>query len=275
MKASLVSMVALIMMAAAIVTSIAVADQSEGEGGKAAISEAVGPGDSGAASNENHDADRAPHTKKITLTCIPEESGRVCSNRTASSAICAGYIAGSVTSQAFLSFNISGIPDGSAIEKVNVDMRRCNVQGDPFMNLGCLRVYPVFYDTLMPEAFCSGYTLGDVMRICSLSDLRNMQRPYPALVDALQNEVGSTRFQMRFQFDRRDTIFVGKSESQREFGQRTPATGKTTDFGEWKPCLPEEPKSQGGLGRLANSKDLLQFESVKLVVAYLPPEVEE
>jgi len=271
MRVPLTSVALAMLMVAAIIMTIVLADQDEPHGGVTVGG--ASPGVIAASSNDNNKTDELP-TKKITLICIPAESGSVCSNRTVSRSLSVGYVAGDVGAQAFLSFNTSGIPDGSVIKKVAVDMRRCDVLGDPFLNLACLKAYPVFYDTLGPGEYYTGAPLGDIMRICTTTDLGSTQKIYPGLVNALQDSVGSDRFQMRLQFDRRETFLVGKNENlfsgKASEKEDSSSTGYTFVSGEWKPCDTEEPKSQEV--RSPNEKDLLQFGSIRLVVTYIPPE---
>lgn len=274
MRVPLTSVAVAVLVVIAIITTIVLADQDEPHGGVSVGG--GGPGALAASSIENNKTDAQP-TKKITLVCIPSESGRVCSNKTVSGSLCVGYIAGGVSSQAFLSFNTSNIPDDSVIKKVAVDMRRCSVLGDPFLNLACLKAYPVFYDTLGPEEYYTGVSMGDIMRICTAADLGTTQKTYPGLVNALQDSVGSDRFQMRLQFDRRQTPFVGNNEnlfSGKESAKKedSSSTGYSFVSGEWRPCPSEETKSER---RSPNQKDLLQFDSVRLVVTYIPPQPEQ
>ena len=254
----------------AIIVTVVLADQDEPHGGVTVGG--ASPGAIAASSNDSNKTDEQL-TKKITLVCIPSESGSVCSNRTVSRSLSVGYIAGGVGSQAFLSFNTSGLPDGAVIKKVAVDMRRCDVLGDPFLNLACLKAYPVFYDTISPEEYYTGVPLGDIMRICTADDLGSTQKTYPGLVNALQDSVGSDRFQMRLQFDRRETFLVGKNENlfsgKESEKEDLSSTGYTFVSGEWKPCDTEEPKSQEVMS--PNQKDMLHFGSVRLVVTYIPP----
>lgn len=115
----------------------------------------------------SHQSETAAPIKKVTTECIPDESGCVCSNKTVIPSLRVGNVISGVTSQAFLSFNISSIPDGSVIKSAAMDLRRSDILGDPFHNLGCLKAYPTFYSTLNPEYYYIGLPLGDVMRICS------------------------------------------------------------------------------------------------------------
>lgn len=270
MKVPLTSMALAMLLVTAVIVTIVLADQDEPQGGVAV----GGAGPCAIASPGDSNKTDVQPTKKITLICISNESGSVCSNRTVFHSLCTGHIAGDVGSQAFLSFNTSGIPDGAVIKKVAVDMRRCDVLGDPFLNLACLKAYPVFYDTLSPEEYYMGVPRGDIMRICTSADLKTTQKTYPGLVNALQDSVGSERFQMRLQFDRRETNIVGKKEklfSGREGEKRDlSSSGYTFVGGEWKPCDTEEPKTREA--RSSNQKDILQFGSVRLVVTYIPPE---
>jgi hypothetical protein len=133
---------------------------------------------------------------------------------------------------------------------------------------------------LKSDDYFNSLPMGEIMSICSEGDLGNMKKAYPGLAKSLQNAVGSSRFQIRLQFGRRDTISVGIRDNDLGViggkgiseGPRTEVVGEAS--GEWKPCLPAEENPQKPLRntkRTVNEKDLLQFGGIRLVVTYIPP----
>jgi hypothetical protein len=187
-----------------------------------------------------------------------------------------GYLPDGNNSQAFLSFNISRIPEDAVIKSAAIDMRRNTLIGDPFLNLGCMRAYHVSYGALGPECYYAGLPLGEVLKICSPDDLGNAQNSYPELASALQRDLGLSRFQLRLQFEDAPKFFAVTSLS--DIGRKDLSDDRINaggDGGEWKPCLPEETKNQGSSARQTKTIDRVQFSSIRLKVSYLPPEQEE
>ena len=208
------------------------------------------------------------YTSTVVISNIPAESKQVCSNRSVSSNLCVGDISNSVSSQAFLSFNISEIPEGATIETVAIDLRNSSVVDDPF-STGCMRAYQVNFESATSADFFGGMPMDELIKICTLKDLRNSQNSDPKLTEALQNSLGLSRFQLRLQFVRLETVYVGLLD----FGQQ--GKGWSTDksevvgesSGEWKPCLPKDTTSMAG-GTMANKKGFLHFGTVKLRITY-------
>jgi hypothetical protein len=101
--------------------------------------------------------------------------------------------------QAFLSFNISGIPVGAVIKSASLDVSTGDVLGDPFAGLGWMRVYNHQYGSLGAEDFTPGFPTGAIYTYSS-----KPVTPFtsPSLVNALQTRVnaGAPRFQVRLQF---------------------------------------------------------------------------
>ncbi|HEX75245.1 MAG TPA: hypothetical protein G4O12_01540 [Dehalococcoidia bacterium] len=116
-----------------------------------------------------------------------------------------------ISLQAFASFDISGIPAGATILSVVVDFSDYNtIYGDPFGSLGCLRVYPHDYGSLDGGDYFAGSPLGALLRYCSAGEIVAHSDTY--VKDALQAKVGSSRFQVRFQFNETATDGAGDND---------------------------------------------------------------
>lgn len=144
---------------------------------------------------------------RLKLTAAPEESGGICSNRDVGQAILVGSFSNGTDAQGFLSFNISEIPEDSRILSASLDFRECGIVGNPFLNIGCLKAYPVHYNNkLSPEYYYTDLPQSDIMRVCSQDELYNAKKSSPEVLSALQMALGLERFQIRLQFDRPDRI---------------------------------------------------------------------
>ena len=148
------------------------------------------------------------------ITRNASESGSVRSGGSVLSVENVGDTTGDETSQAFLSFDISGIPAGSTITAVTVDFTDYDTLGDPFGDLGCLRGYVDNYGNLDSSDYFGGSPLGAIVRWCNASQL-STAGPDPDVVSALQSRVGSSRFQMRMQFNQTDTDSDGAADMVR------------------------------------------------------------
>jgi len=116
--------------------------------------------------------------------------------------------------QAFLSFDISNIPEGSFIREFEADFSNYHTYKNPFDSLGCLRVYPQDFGKADPSDYYIDIPEGEILSYCSSEEL-NTQRRVPGIY-ALQENLGSTRFQLRLQFDEEsnnnndiDAVFFG------------------------------------------------------------------
>jgi hypothetical protein len=104
------------------------------------------------------------------------------------------------TCEAFLSFDITGIPANATITEVKINFKDYTISGDPFGGLGVLNGYGTNYgSTLEPADFVTGFPGGNTVDWGSVSPL-NILEVSPELKAALQAKVGSSRFQMRLQF---------------------------------------------------------------------------
>jgi hypothetical protein len=145
----------------------------------------------------------AEHT--VTLKPNVDESGYVRdTGQMTPKYMYVGDDANNISLQAFMSFDISGIPAGGIISSVVVDFSdHDTIYGDPFSSLGCLRAYPHDYGTLDGGDYFTGSPLGAVIRYCLASEIVAGSDPNVAI--ALQAKVGSSRFQMRLQFNDSET----------------------------------------------------------------------
>jgi hypothetical protein len=102
--------------------------------------------------------------------------------------------------QAFMTWVVSSIPDGSNIQDVEVDFSDFDTLGTPFTDLQCLRAYPQDYGPLDGTDFITGHVTGSIARWC---DETGLQTPITsnAFLTAVQDKVGSDHFQIRMQFN--------------------------------------------------------------------------
>jgi len=112
--------------------------------------------------------------------------------------------------QGFVSFDISTIPADAVITSLEVDFSSYAIGGNPFGDLGCLRVYPQIYGTLESDDFFTGSPIGAILKYCSEAAL--VPRDSDSFRDALQEAVGHDRFQVRFQFNEVDTDHNGDQD---------------------------------------------------------------
>jgi len=117
--------------------------------------------------------------------------------------ISVGDFSTDITVQGFVTFDISDIPSDAIITSVQVDFSSYATGGTPFADLGCLRVYPQNYGTLKAGDFYTDYATGSILRYCSEAEI--MPHESESVRDALQDRVGHSRFQVRFQFNEEDT----------------------------------------------------------------------
>lgn len=139
-----------------------------------------------------------------TTTLVPAagESGTICADTGLTPDYSAGESSGDVTRacEAFLSFDITGIPSKSSITEVKVNFKDYTITGNPFGNLGVLNGYITNYgSTLEPTDFVAGFPSGNTVDWGSVSPLNTLEVS-PELKAALQSKIGSSRFQLRMQF---------------------------------------------------------------------------
>ena len=106
-----------------------------------------------------------------------------------------------ISIQGFISFDISAIPAGATITNVKVDFTNyASAMGDPFGSLGTLRFYAHNYGVLDGSDYYAGPPpAGYILYYNSAGSIA--VHDAPLVKNALQAKVGSSRFQMRLQFN--------------------------------------------------------------------------
>jgi len=157
-----------------------------------------------------------PGPQTLDLFTISAEDGNVLSDGTVQGPPNVGDNTDNATREAFLSFNISGIPSTATITKVVTDFSDYDTVGDPFSlgNDGCVRAYAQDFGTLDAGDFFVGDPLGAIGRWCSASEL-NAAAEQPDMKSALQAKLGNSRFQLRVQFRPPTTNTDGIADSIR------------------------------------------------------------
>jgi len=141
----------------------------------------------------------APTSHTVTLNYIAAESGMVWSDGSIYSPRNVGDTDFDTGSQAFISFDISGIPAGATITEVKVDFTDYDKLGDPFGSLKCLRSYQHDYGSLDAGDFFVGVPLGALTKWCNEGELSVIAADTD-VKNSMQSKLGSSRFQIRLQF---------------------------------------------------------------------------
>lgn len=144
----------------------------------------------------------------MTLPYMEAESGLVTSGGGVNPlTVAAGDSMTNQGAEAFLSFNISGVPAGSTIQGASLKLfGGGNVRGNPFASLGCMRAYVHNYGVVDAGDFVAPGATGAFAQWCTGAELVTaVSNEY--VVMAVQTAVGSARFQIRLQF--RDTLTDG------------------------------------------------------------------
>jgi len=140
-----------------------------------------------------------PLEKTVTLYSISGEDGHVRSNGSTNQYPNVGDDPSNIALQAFLSFDISGIPSSATIKSASMDVSTGDTLGDPFGKLKWMRVYNHQYGTLGSEDFTPGFPTGAMYTYAS-EPVASFTSS--TLINALQARVSAAnpRFQVRLQF---------------------------------------------------------------------------
>ena len=114
----------------------------------------------------------------------------------------AGDTSNDVGLQGFVTFDVSGIPNGSTIISAKLAPVSFDTLGDPFGSLGCLRAYVHNYDTVGPEDFKPVGVSYSIVRFCNEAEMNisSKQTMNATGISGIQNALASDKFQIRLQF---------------------------------------------------------------------------
>lgn len=151
----------------------------------------------------------------VDVPMVAGQSGMVESDGTVLSVTNAGDSDSNVSLQAFVSFDISGIPSGVTISDVKFNFSNYDTLGNPFGGLGCLRMYQQDYGSLDAGDYFGGSPLGAYGRWCSTGELNSVTAGSSDLVALFQGALGNPRIRFRFQFNEHATNSNGSADAVR------------------------------------------------------------
>jgi hypothetical protein len=102
--------------------------------------------------------------------------------------------------QAFVSFDISGIPSNATIDKVTVDFSSFDTLSNPFGAIGCLNAFPGTFFPLEASDYVSGGAPGGALAVWCDSSSLSAASSNDAIKNHLQSILGSSELQLRLQF---------------------------------------------------------------------------
>ncbi len=140
-----------------------------------------------------------PPVGMMPAPLVPSESGSVRADGNTILAPNVGDTDPNLSQQAFVSFDISGIPAGATVLEVKTNFGDFDQLGNAFA-LGCLRMYHQNYGAVDPSDFTAGAPVGSVARWCSAGELSAITA-MPELKAAIQAAVGHPRAHFRVQFN--------------------------------------------------------------------------
>lgn len=104
------------------------------------------------------------------------------------------------TCEAFLSYDISGIPANATITEIKFNFSAYIITGNPFGSLGVLNAYTVDYGSPLETGdFVSGFPPGNIADWGSTAALDGDEAT-PELKAYIQSKLGTSRIQLRLQF---------------------------------------------------------------------------
>lgn len=141
----------------------------------------------------------------VTLDAVPAQGGAIWSNGDEYPGDYAvGDAVGDLGVQLFAAFDISGIPSSAEITEVKVDFTNFLVLGDPFGDLGCLRLYEDPYRPLDSSDYTPPPVSGALVRWCSSAQLSSITVEGD-LADYLQSRLDTNWLPIRLQFNENQT----------------------------------------------------------------------
>jgi hypothetical protein len=139
--------------------------------------------------------------RTVEVVAIASESGHVGRDGRVGIATNAGDTINNVALQAFLSFDISMVPQNSQISSVFLDLTTGQAYGLPFSLLGRLYIYPCYYTKLAKSDYSIAILPGAIYTTPGMMTTPVTSTP---LVEELQAaiDLGRSRFQIRLQFEK-------------------------------------------------------------------------
>lgn len=111
--------------------------------------------------------------------------------------------------QGFITFDVSSIPDGANILSAKlVPLSTADTIGDPFNDLGPLRVYVDNYGNLNSGDYTPPPVSNSTNRFLSFSELMNSEEEQTMNsigIAGIEDALGSNKFQIRLQFNNKET----------------------------------------------------------------------
>jgi len=137
----------------------------------------------------------------LNVPYLAAESGLVLSGgATNTLTVAAGDSSTNEGVEAFLSFDISGIPSTAVIQTAVLKLiGGGSVRGNPFATLGCLRAYTQNYGTVDSSDFVGPGAAGAFAQWCNAGEVASDYNN-STVVSAVQSALGSGRFRFRLQF---------------------------------------------------------------------------
>jgi hypothetical protein len=104
--------------------------------------------------------------------------------------------------QGFVTFDVRGIPDNATILAARLSLVDWQTTGDPFGDLGCLRVYHHNYGMLDADDYTPPPVVDALAAFCSEAELADPQhQAFNSIgIAAVQNRLSGGEFQIRLQF---------------------------------------------------------------------------
>lgn len=141
----------------------------------------------------------------VTLDIVPAQGGSVWSNgEVYPEEYGVGDVVGNHGVQAFAAFGISGIPASAQITEVKVDFSNYLTLGNPFGDLGCLRLYGDPYRPLDAGDYKTPPVDGALVRWCNSAQLGSITVESD-LAEYLQSRLGTSWMPIRLQFNEKQT----------------------------------------------------------------------
>jgi hypothetical protein len=119
--------------------------------------------------------------------------------------------------QGFITYDLSSLPNDAEITEFKLKYSSYDVLGDPFVELGCLRVYVDDYGALGPGDYTPPPVSNHINKFCSEADLSNASVQFfnMAGVEAINDALPTDEFQIRLQFNELETNGDGIADAVR------------------------------------------------------------